>query len=349
MSPASISDQAAIVSVLAKGSNDQFLESLYRLLLRRAPDPVGLAQHLAGLRAGRSRLEVVDAFLNCPEFRRRLAAGPEYVPPGHFYSPIASRADVERHRDFDWDRPALPAIDPRIDDQVRLLERFRVLYPTLPFTAEPQPGFRYHYVNPTYSYGDAIMTYCMVRDARPRRIIEVGSGHSSCLILDTNDRFFQGQIECLFMDPHPEYVQSLLGPAETARTTIIPSRLQDADPALFDRLEANDILFIDSTHVSKLNSDVNRYIFEILPRLSPGVLIHFHDVAWPFEYPLAWLEEGRAWNEQYLLRAFLMYNDHFHIRLFTTLMYRFHGAWFDQHMPLCLVDAGGSLWIQKVQ
>jgi predicted O-methyltransferase YrrM len=332
---------------LIRCSDAEFVEVCYRLLLQRNPDCPGMSNYLLALRRGTSRLEIVDAFINSSEFRQRTARL-EYAPSGHFYSPIPAREDIEKHRAPDADLTELPAIELRLGDQKRLLEQFRSIYPTIPFTDSARPGFRYQYLNPTYSYGDGILTHCMIRTFRPRRIIEVGSGNSSCLILDTSERFFEGRIECTFIDPHPQYFQSLIGPEAAARTTIIESRLQEADLTLFDQLEANDILFIDSTHVSKLDSDVNRYLFAIFPRLKPGVLIHIHDVAWPFEYSLEWLQEGRAWNEQYLLRAFLMYNPCFSIRLFTTLLFRVCREWFQTHMPLCLKEPGGSIWIQHV-
>lgn len=117
---------------------------------------------------------------------------------------------------------------------------------------------------------------------------------------------------------------------------------------LFESLQANDILFIDSTHVCKTYSDVNRIFFEILPHLSSGVHIHFHDIFYPFEYPRKWVYEGRAWNEAYLLRAFLQYNSAFQVVLMNTYMEHFFDTFFDQNMPLCMKAKGGSIWIQKV-
>jgi len=129
---------------------------------------------------------------------------------------------------------------------------------------------------------------------------------------------------------------------------MLPSRLQDVDASEFEALRANDILFIDSTHVSKINSDVNRIFFEILPRLSPGVHIHFHDISYPFEYPKEWVYEGRAWNEAYMLRTFLQYNTAFRIVLMNTFMERYHESFFQERMPLCLKNIGGSIWIRKM-
>jgi hypothetical protein len=116
---------------------------------------------------------------------------------------------------------------------------------------------------------------------------------------------------------------------------------------VFESLEKNDILFIDSTHVSRVDSDVNRALFEILPRLKSGVFVHFHDVFFPFEYPRQWVFEGRAWNELYMLRAFLQYNKGFNVVLMNTFMEHFHESFFRENMPLCLKNRGGSIWLEK--
>ena len=129
---------------------------------------------------------------------------------------------------------------------------------------------------------------------------------------------------------------------------VIPSPLQNVDLSVFDELRARDVLFVDSTHVSKANSDVNRLFFEILPRLAPGVFVHLHDVFPGFEYPAAWLREGRAWNEQYLLRAFLQFNKQFRVRLFGSYIIGRYPDWFRAHMPVCLINPGGAFWMERV-
>jgi len=107
-------------------------------------------------------------------------------------------------------------------------------------------------------------------------------------------------------------------------------------------------LFVDSSHVSKIGSDVNRIVFDILPILKPGVLVHFHDVLWPFEYPLQWIMEGKAWNEAYLLRAFLQYNSHFEIVLLNSFVGNVFKEFMEANMPTFLKEPGGSLWLRKV-
>ncbi|NQS88701.1 hypothetical protein HQ584_02790 [Patescibacteria group bacterium] len=116
----------------------------------------------------------------------------------------------------------------------------------------------------------------------------------------------------------------------------------------FKQLKENDILFIDTSHVSKTGSDVNYIFFDILPNLNSGVLIHFHDIFYPFEYPKKKILDGHAFNECYILRAFLQYNTRFKIILFNTFLEHYYEDWFRQNMPLCLRNKGGSIWLRKV-
>ncbi len=187
-----------------------------------------------------------------------------------------------------------------------------------------------------------------MRHLRPRRIIEVGSGYSSCVILDTNELYFEGKIECTFIDPYPRLLRSLLKRGDADRCPVIARNLQDVDLAAFAPLEAGDILFIDSSHVAKVNSDVNYVFAHILPSLARGVVVHFHDIFYPFEYPKVWVYRGIAWNEAYVLRAFLQYNSAFEILLFNSFLWQFHEHRVVWAMPLCANNPGASLWLRKV-
>ena len=243
-----------------------------------------------------------------------------FVPPGHFYSPVPDLDELQKIEEETIGGPSMeiPGVDLDDQEQLELLKRFSAFYREMPFQADKKEGLRYYFENPAYSYSDAIMLHCMIRHLKPKRIIEVWSGFSSCRILDTNDLFFGGSISTTFSEPYPELLMSLLRDTDAERVSTIPSRLQDVDLSEFDVLEENDILFIDSTHVSKIDSDVNRIFFEVLPRLSSGVHVHFHDIFFPFEYPKEWLLEGRAWNEAYILKAFLQYNQAFSTVLMTN-------------------------------
>jgi hypothetical protein len=128
---------------------------------------------------------------------------------------------------------------------------------------------------------------------------------------------------------------------------LLQSKVQDVPLSTFDALQAGDILFIDSSHVSKVASDVNHVLFNVLPRLASGVLVHFHDVYYPFEYPRFVHYQGIAWNEAYLLRAFLSFNSAFEVVLFNTYLETAHPELVYEAMPLCRKNPGGSLWIRR--
>ena len=272
----------------------------------------------------------------------------QYVPPGNFHSPIVDIAEAEKDRERIWAVPkSLKGISLNEEGQLALLKQFaEKYYPSIPFKVQ-RGGLRYCYDNPSYGHSYAAFLHCIIRHARPERIIDVGCGNSSCVILDTNELFFSNSIKCIFIDPYPQLLKSLLKAGDGEKIDIIPNRLQDVPLVVFKELKENDILFIDSTHVSKTGSDVNYLFFEILPSLKKGVLIHFHDISYPFEYPEEWIKEGRSWNENYMMRCFLAYNKSFEIVLFNTYLQTFHREWFEKNMPLCLKNPGGSLWIRK--
>lgn len=273
-----------------------------------------------------------------------------FAPPGHYYSPIPSTEEIQKY-DVTINKGNtcnIMGIDFHETEQLLLLTELANYYPDIPFHAEKTEGLRYYFENPAYSYSDAIILHCMIRHNKPQKIIEIGSGFSSCVTLDTNELFFDNSIVTTFIEPYPDLLLSLINGSDSLNAKIIPNKLQDIDLAEFEALRANDILFIDSTHVSKFNSDVNRIFFEILPKLAEGIYIHFHDIFFPFEYPKAWLLEGRAWNEAYMLRAFLQYNNTFELFLMNTYMEYFHEPFFEKYMPLCLKNRGGSIWIRKI-
>ncbi len=139
--------------------------------------------------------------------------------------------------------------------------------------------------------------------------------------------------------------------------------IQDVDLTIFEKLEANDLLFIDSSHVSKIGSDLHTIMFEILPILKNGVYIHFHDIRFPFEYSRELINSKVFWNEAYLLRSFLMFNNSFQIEFWLNCLLNFENntnqSKFD-FLPLNEWDrlfnnskgdikgAGGSIYLKKV-
>ncbi|MDR2125793.1 MAG: class I SAM-dependent methyltransferase [Prevotellaceae bacterium] len=270
-----------------------------------------------------------------------------FVSIEHFYSPFPAVEDINKF-DFDSLPTEISGIDLQTQEQFDLLDEFDSFYKELPFENEKTNGLRYYFLNGAYSYSDAIFLHCMLRYLKPKKIIEVGSGFSSCVTLDTNELYFNNQMKCTFVEPYPALLKSLIKEQDNSNIKIYESRLQNVSLDVFMALHDGDVLFIDSTHVSKFNSDVNYIIHRILPILSKGVYIHFHDIFYPFEYPKEWLIEGRAWNEQYILRAFLEYNTSFKIILFNTYLESMFPEKLKERFPLIYKNTGGSIWIKKV-
>ena len=268
--------------------------------------------------------------------------------PGGYYSPIPS---IEEIKAYNFDSPLpknLPGIDLNSREQMELLNSFETFYKELPFFDEKSEGLRYYYKNGFYSYSDAIFLYCMIRHLKPKKIIEVGSGFSSSVTLDTNEKFMGNSINCIFIEPYPERLESLLTNEDKGNVKIHKKRLQEIPLEVFKELRENDILFVDSTHVTKFDSDVNYIIHKTLPVLAQGVHIHFHDIFYPFEYPREWLLQGRAWNEQYILRAFLEFNKDFKIVMFNTYLESMYEAEIKSHFSLLYKNKGGSIWLKKM-
>jgi hypothetical protein len=274
----------------------------------------------------------------------------QFVPPGHYYSPIPDFDDVRARAESIFARDVDTAgVDLNAEGQLALLQEFARFHADLPWHAAPRSGLRYYYGNDFFSYGDAIVLSSFMRHVRPRRIIEIGSGFSSCVMLDTNEHFLGGAVALTFVEPHEgDRLFGLLTDAEKRRVDVRPCRFQDLPLDEISSLSPGDVLFVDSSHVSKVGSDVNWLFFRVIPLLSPGVLVHLHDIFYPFEYPREWiLEEGRAWNEAYLLRAFLMYNRAVRVEYWCDFVATFHRDRLAAHLPLSLKNTGGSIWLRR--
>jgi hypothetical protein len=258
---------------------------------------------------------------------RRVLDGPDtgpptFVPPGHFYSPIPSQGDIAEYRDTM--SAALPdrlgGIDLRLDDQVRLLSEFKAFYGDAPFPETRSDATRYWYQNSFFPYSDGLLLYFMLRRLEPAQVIEMGSGFSSAVMLDTSERFLDWAPQLTFIEPYPDRLRSLMRAGDGDRCRLVEQQAQRLPVSEFESLGEGDLLFVDSSHVSRIGSDVNHLFFEILPALRPGVTVHLHDIGYPFTYPLNFVEEGRAWNEAFLLRAFLEFNDDFEIVLYNDFL-----------------------------
>lgn len=280
------------------------------------------------------------------EWERKQGA----FPAGHYYSPIPAEEDVLAYvKSRKPPNSDLPGIKLNEKIQHELLNEYINFYKDLPFPEKQTPGLRYYYENEWFSYSDAIFLYCFLRKHTPKKIIEIGSGFSSAVMLDTIDGFFSQRPEITFIEPYPDRLISLFRDGDREQVRLIDKKIQEVPSDVLLALESCDFLFIDSTHVVKCGSDLQLLMFEILPRLQPGVFVHFHDVFYPFDYPSEWLTEGRYWNENYFLRAFLSYNSEWSITFFNTYVHFMFGDLIKEKMPLCAKNPGGSLYIQREQ
>jgi len=271
--------------------------------------------------------------------------------PGHFYSPVVDVKEIKKREEIIWSHRkslSIPGIELNTEEQLKLVENFSRYYHDMPFKDLKSENLRYYFDNKYYSYTDASVLYFMMRHFQPKRIVEVGSGYSSAVMLDTNELFFDNNIKLTFVEPYPDRLKGLLKSGDNKFVELLEDNVQNVDLNIFMQLEAGDFLFIDSSHVSKTDSDLNHLLFIVLPVLKPGVMIHFHDIFYPFEYPAAWVLAGRNWNEDYLLRSFLMYNSNFKIEFFADFLHKHYANCFTE-LPLLYKNSGACMWIKKMK
>jgi hypothetical protein len=283
------------------------LSRLGRLLARRTPAPTRrlLAQVISYM--ARSGIGTDEC----------LEAGSLPLPV-HFYSPVPDLRDLDDRAV--WQRRSeLAGVDLRPDAQVELLRALgREFGHECEWSVAAVPDeHAFHLDNPSFSFACAASTHAMLRHHRPRRVIEVGSGMSSRVIsaaLRRNEADGHPPADYTIVDPYPAASTRTL----PGLTRLIDQRVELLPTARFEELQADDVLFVDSGHAVRIGGDVNFLILDVLPRLAPGVVVHFHDIPLPFEYSRSYYTNPSfrvLWTESYLLQAFLACNDRFEVRL----------------------------------
>jgi len=271
-------------------------------------------------------------------------------PDGHFYSPVVNPGEAIDDRAMLWEteRP-MRGIDLNPSGHEHLLRE--VFPPLLQGYDYPESGpsddtlDRFYDFNGQFERQDPRVMYCLLQTVKPRRIVEVGSGYSTLLLLDMNARFFGDEASITCIEPYPR--PFLQRAHDAGRITLIRERVQRVDERCFAELARDDVLFVDSSHVSKTGSDVNRLVLDILPILQPGVLVHFHDIFLPLDYPQRWVcELGFSWNEQYLLQAFLSGNRDWQIVYGSAIARERHSAALGDFLGEHPRN-GGSLWLRR--
>lgn len=146
------------------------------------------------------------------KLKEELARWKTWVPPGHFYSPIPDVSYIinREHCIFKDDYIRISGIELNESIQIETLKSLADYFFEIPFDREKDNINRYYFENDYYSYADGVILYCMIRYLRPKRIVEVGSGYSSALMLDTNEKYLDNKIELTFIEPHPDRLLSLL-------------------------------------------------------------------------------------------------------------------------------------------
>ena len=284
-----------------------------------------------------------------------------HITPNHFYFPIPDSSTLT---DELWKKDSeLIGLDMNTDMQLRFLHevfpKFREEFDFPKTKTESMNAYDFYLKNTSFEAGDAEVLHSMIRQFKPKRIIEIGSGFSTylsakaCLLNKEKDGV---DSKLIAIEPYPS---DTLKKGFPGLSELIQKPLEEVDLDLFRSLEANDILFIDSSHVLKIGGDVKYEYLEILPRLKNGVIVQCHDIFLPGEYPKNWvLNNHWFWTEQYLLQAFLAFNGAFEILWSSQFMIRKYlnelTAVFPsyQNIPLDTTQANrdigsGSLWMRR--
>lgn len=173
--------------------------------------------------------------------RKQLNNQGQY-PAGHYYSPIPNHEEVlEYIESSKWAPAELLDITLNKESQFALLKEYQEFYSDLPFSEQQSPSCRYYYDQKFFCYADAIFLYCFLRKTKPRRIVEVGSGFSSAVILDTLDQNSQQQTEITFVEPYPDRLMSILKPRDKEKTRILATKVQETPMDIFMELGPSDL------------------------------------------------------------------------------------------------------------
>ena len=223
------------------------------------------------------------------------------VLPAHYYSSAPNILELKKEKQIWAKRSELPGLEIDIEEQEKNLRDI-----CLPYRDE----YRLHdwrFESGEFGQGFGIIEphayYSMIRHLKPQKIIEVGSGMSTYCALAALSCNNAGTVTCI--EPYPSNYLKY-----NKNIVLIKKRVQELDPSFFKCLKENDILFVDGSHVVKVGSDVNYIILEVLPRLNKGVIVHFHDIFFPYDYQRDTTKNFFHWSETSLLRGFLIGNSH---------------------------------------
>jgi len=280
-----------------------------------------------------------------PHCRRALMRVGVFPLLDHYYEPQFVTGELRIPLS---EERSLPGIRWNIEGQLDLLDQLRFAdeLTGIPATGDEPDQFRMK--NGSFESGDAEYLYQIIRLIRPRRLFEIGSGHSTLVAMRAirRNRDEDATYDCKHICVEPYEMPWL----ERTGVAVIRKRVEDLDIAFFSELRRNDILFIDSSHVIRPQGDVLFEYLELLPTLADGVIVHIHDIFSPRNYPPLWIvEDVKFWNEQYVLEAFLSNNHDW--RIIGALNYLRHNHYdrLKAVAPYLTPDREpGSFYIQKM-
>lgn len=272
------------------------------------------------------------------------------LPVGdHYYQPLIN---PKKHLKYSLRKDRiLTGIDFNIEEQLQLLSSFNYQDELLQFPTEGGNSKTYFYNNRSFGSGDGEYLYNMIRHFKPRKLIEIGSGNSTLMarnaITKNSVKDLSYHCEHICIEPFEEAW------LENLDIELIREKVETLDRSIFQQLNANDILFVDSSHIIRPQGDVLYIIQQLLGSLKKGVIIHFHDIFSPKDYPDAWIMKKHwLWNEQYLLEAFLSHNDSFKIIASVNYLAHYHQKELKDKCPVYARQENrepGSFWIQKIK
>ncbi|WP_299695617.1 class I SAM-dependent methyltransferase [Hydrocarboniphaga sp.] len=263
----------------------------------------------------------------------------------HYYEPQFNNGSPSKS--YFEDRN-LPGIDWATQDQLKILDRFCYSSELSDLSLTKTSELEFYFGNGAFESGDAEYWYQLVRAIKPKRIFEIGSGNSTLIAVRALQKNHQEDvgIKCEHICIEPYEMPWL----EKIGVLVVREKVENMDLAFFSRLQENDILFIDSSHVIRPQGDVLFEYLELLPSLNKGVIVHIHDIFSPKNYLTQWLEcEVKFWNEQYLLEAFLSHNKSW--KIVGALNYLRHNHYnnLKRVAPFLTADREpGSFYIQKI-
>lgn len=263
----------------------------------------------------------------------------------HYYEPQFDNRNPKP--DFSKDRK-LPGIDWNISGQLEFLERFVFSQELADIPLKKSKNIEFYLNNGAFEAGDAEYWYQIIRTIKPRRIFEIGSGNSTLMAINAikQNHVSDPDYKCEHICIEPYEMPWL----EQSGVSVIRSKIEDVELSFFSKLQENDILFIDSSHIIRPQGDVLFEYLELLPSLNNGVIVHIHDIFSPKNYPKQWLQdEIRFWNEQYLIEAFLTCNSTWKIIGALNYLHHNHYAELKTVAPYLTSEREpGSFYIQKI-